>query len=142
MKNTVLAVLIVAAGFMVAQPAFAHHAQSVYDESKNAVLKGTVTEYLLINPHMQVHFQVKDASGNVVGWVAQGGSVNSARRRGWTRTTIKPGDQVTVTGHLARNGQREMHIVKMEVNGKLIREVTPDGPREIPLPGSGQGGNR
>ena len=135
MKRRRFAALLVAAGLsMVASPAFPHHAQSVYDVSKEVVLKGTVTEYLLINPHMQVHFQVKDASGNVADWVAQGGSVNSARRRGWTRTTIKTGDQVTVTGNVARNGRKEMHIVKLEVNGKLIREVTPEGPREIPLP--------
>ena len=134
MKGKLLAVLVVAAGLlMVAAPAFAHHSQSVYDESKDVILKGTVTEFLLINPHMQVHFQVKDDSDKVLEWVAQGGSVNSARRRGWTRTTIKPGDQVTVTGYVARNGQKEMHIVKLEVNGKLIREVTPEGPREIPL---------
>ena len=135
MRGKRLTALIMAASIlMVAGPVFAHHAQSVYDESKEVVLEGTVTQYLLVNPHMRIHFQVKDPNGNIVDWVVQGGSVNSARRRGWTRTTIKTGDRVNVTGHAARNGRKEMHIIKLEVNGKLVREVTSDGPRELPVP--------
>jgi len=66
MKKQCLTVL--AAGlflWMASGPLFAHHAGSLYDREKPVTLSGTVTKYLMINPHAQIHFEVKDASGNV-----------------------------------------------------------------------------
>ena len=139
MKTKLSAVLVAVVLLAVTRSVCAHHSQSVYDDSKEVVLSGTATKFVFANPHVQIHFQVKDSSGNVVDWMAQGSSPNSVRKQGWTRATIKPGDQVVVSGHAARNGRKEMHIVKLELNGRLIREVTPDGPRQINIGEVSQG---
>ncbi|MBF8305267.1 MAG: hypothetical protein HW398_455 [Acidobacteria bacterium] len=60
---TVLAAGVVL--WMVSGPLFAHHAGSLYDREKPVTLTGTVTQYLMINPHAQIHFEVKDENGNV-----------------------------------------------------------------------------
>lgn len=122
MRNTMVAVFLVVGALTISSAALAHHSQSVY-EAGETVLTGTVTKFRLINPHSQIHFQVKDANGNVTDWMAQGGSPSGMRRDGWTAKTVQPGDQVIISGNVARNGRKEMHIVKLEVNGKLIRNT-------------------
>ena len=134
MKSEQLAIVAVAAALLlVAGPAFAHHSQAAYDTKNPVTLTGTVTEFLLVNPHPMIHFQVKDANGNVLEWMAEGATPNALRKQGWTNKTIKAGDQVTITGHPAKSGRKEMHIVKVEINGKVMRDMSdlyqpPDSP--------------
>jgi hypothetical protein len=86
-----------------AGPIAAHHSWQL-DRSRLLNLKGTVTSFAFSNPHVQVYFDVKDADGNIEKWSAGGGSPNRLSRSGWTRDTLKPGDEVTVTGYRSRNG--------------------------------------
>jgi hypothetical protein len=78
-------------------PLFAHHGAAAYDMSKPAVLKdATITEFLWINPHPLIKADYKDAQGNVQHWTMEMGSTMSAGLIGWTRTTLKYGDVVTL----------------------------------------------
>ena len=121
MKSVLLAVLIVAVSLLMGLSSmFAHHSQSVYDTSREVVLTVTVTEIALVNPHTQIHYQVKDEAGNVEQWVAETAPPNNLRRKGWTKNTIKPGDQITLTVHTARDGSKVSHVLKIEANGKVL----------------------
>ena len=51
-----------------------------------------------INPHVQIRFDGKDENGNVTSWTAESGSPQRLFRVGWGKTTLKSGDQITVTG--------------------------------------------
>ena len=65
-----LAVLIGVAGILcpVAQ-LYAHHSFAAeYDEKKVIVLKGTVTRFDWLNPHLRFYVDVKDDKGNVTNW--------------------------------------------------------------------------
>ena len=74
-----------------------HHGTGAsYQMDKKVTLKGTVTEFRLANPHCQLYFDVKDASGTVVHWSAEISSVFHLAKAGWKRDSIKPGDEVTV----------------------------------------------
>lgn len=127
MKSKLLAVLVVAVGLlMTAGPMFAHHSQATYDTKHEVTLTGTVTEFELINPHTLIHFQVKDDKGNVEEWVAETGPPNNLRRMGWTQNTIKAGDQITITVHVARNGRKQAHLLKIAVNGKELYRAPDD----------------
>jgi hypothetical protein len=78
-------------------PLFAHHGATAYDMSKPVVLKdATVTEFLWINPHPLIKADYKDEQGNVQHWTMEMGSTVSAQLIGWTRTTLKYGDVVTL----------------------------------------------
>lgn len=85
----------------------AHHSfDAEYDRSKTVVMKGTVTKVEWMNPHARFYVDVKEPSGKVTNWNMELGSPNGLTRAGWSRRTLKVGDQVTVTASLARDGSK------------------------------------
>ena len=99
--------------FVMAGPVFAHHSMMMYDRNQTAELKATVIAFNWENPHITVHFDVKDASGNVTRWVAEGPSPVRLNRTGWSKDTMKPGDQVTIYGNPNKDGSPTMRLVKV-----------------------------
>ena len=84
---------------------FAHHgAPSLYDVLHPISIKGTVTEFVFANPHAQIYLDVKNDKGEIVAWSIETNGPGQLRRAGWTRETLKPGDQITVTLIPAKNG--------------------------------------
>jgi len=115
---TVLAAFAVAS---TAMPVDAHHSFAAqYDPSKPVTLKGTVTKVEWTNPHARFYINVPDADGKQVNWNLELASPNYLRRAGWSSTSLKEGDEVTVEGSLARSG------AKM-ANARLV--TFPDGTR-------------
>jgi hypothetical protein len=88
----------------VCGPTSAHHGNSAYDEEHQIDVSGTVTEFVWSNPHCQVYLDVKDKQGNVVNWSIETQSPGILRRNTWSKTTLKPGDQITITLAPAKNG--------------------------------------
>ena len=79
-------------------PVFAHHGTNIsYDHNKPMTLKGTVTEFVWKNPHSQLYFDVKDASGNIVHWAGELNSPGVLTGQGWNRKMFVPGDEITVS---------------------------------------------
>src|SRR5262245_32273373 len=100
MKSKLLAVLpVIVALIMVSSKVFAQYSAATYDKSSTVSMKGTITQFEFINPHLVIHFDVKDAEGNVEKWIALYGSPNEAGKLGWTKNTFQPGDQITISGH-------------------------------------------
>jgi hypothetical protein len=93
--------------------AWAHHGYAAYDETTTVSLKGTVTDYELANPHSTMSFDVKDEHGKVENWVAEAGHIRLMQDEGWTRTTLKQGDNVTFFFHPAKNGSHAVDLVKV-----------------------------
>ena len=77
-------------------PMFAHHGNSAYDMSKTVPMKATVTKFEYSNPHTQVYYDVTDDKGNVEHWVAETTNPAMLNRVGWSRDTLKAGDQVVL----------------------------------------------
>jgi hypothetical protein len=114
MKNTLLAVFIGAIGLlMFSGPVFAHHGRSNYDMSYTATVKGVVTEFEWVNPHALISFDVTDENGKVEKWIAETNSPNTLNRQGWTRNTVKPGDQITLVGHRVKGGANYINFSKI-----------------------------
>ena len=97
-----------AAGFglaLGALPAMAHHSFAAeYDEKKPVKVTGIVKKVEWTNPHSRMYVDVKDASGKVTVWNFEFGSPNHLFRAGWTRNTVKEGDQITVEAWQAKDG--------------------------------------
>lgn len=103
MSRTVCAAA--AALLLATMPISAHHAFSAeYDGNKSVTVSGTVARLEWTNPHVWLYVDGKDESGKVTSWSFEMGSPNGLIRRGWSRTELKKGDQVTVEGYRAKDG--------------------------------------
>ena len=120
MKKRLLAVLAVAGALMVSGPASAHHSMAMYDQTREITLTGTVTEFRLTNPHIQILFDVKTDQGSIEHWSSIGDNPVNLRRKGWNRNTIKPNDQIAISGYPAKEGRPLMTTNKIVLNGKEL----------------------
>jgi hypothetical protein len=104
---------------MFSTPILAHHGYAAYDMQITKTMKGTITYFMMANPHSQIDLDVKDTDGTVNPWVIEdAGTVRAMREGGWDFDTLKPGDEVTITYHPAKGPGHA---------GLLIRCVLADG---------------
>ena len=104
--NKTVAALVVGGWLGLGLPASAHHgAPALYDVSRPITIKGTVTEFVWANPHCQIYMDVKNEKGEVVHWAVESNAPGQLARAGWTRRTLKPGDEISVTLIPARSGE-------------------------------------
>jgi hypothetical protein len=103
-----LVLLIGVAGLLTpVLPLSAHHSfDAEYDAKKIIELKGVVTRFEWLNPHVRFYVDVKDEKGVVTNWDLELMSPNTLTRAGWDRHVLKVGDQVSVTAYLARDGSK------------------------------------
>jgi hypothetical protein len=90
---------------MMGLPAAAHHSFAAeYDSSKKVELTGVVTKFEWTNPHGHFYVDVTDPNGKVANWNLELASPNMMQRNGWTRHSLKEGDQVVVVAAPAKDG--------------------------------------
>ena len=103
-------------------PAVAHHGNAAYDLENPITLNGTVTEFAWSNPHVQIYFDVKDRNGKVTHWASETVSPGLLSRAGWSKTELKPGDEITITLGPAKNGAAVGYALKIVLaNGKVLQ---------------------
>ena len=123
MKRSVARTLILASALICASiPLVAHHGTNAsYDPTKKVMLNGVITSFTWRNPHAFVEFDVTDPKGTVVHWVGEMNSPMVLKAAGWTATTLKPGDHITMTVNPSRAGTAVCVIdrtLPVFVNGK------------------------
>ena len=98
----------------------AHHGLAAFDRTTKATLQGTVTDFHFVAPHAVIEFEVKDDSGRMQTWQAE---MTSPRNlKGWTATSLEPGDLVTVTGYRAKSGALFVWVTELSSsNGMKLR---------------------
>ena len=90
-------------------PTFAHHGFAAYSNESRTV-QATMTELRFVNPHVQLYFDITNADGEIEHWQAELTAPNKLARGGWTKNTLKPGDQIQISGQVARNGGHSIRI--------------------------------
>jgi Family of unknown function (DUF6152) len=106
--------LTVFLGFLtLAAVAPAHHGTANYDTTKTISVKGVVTGFDFVNPHVQIYWEAKDDSGAVQKWQGELTSPNRLVRLGWSKNSIKIGDTLTIGGYPTKSGSREIWIQKI-----------------------------
>jgi hypothetical protein len=111
--------------------ALAHHGSAEYDTDKRVTIKGTVTQWLWSNPHCILQLDVTDASNQVVHWYAETENPSTISHFGLSRTSFKPGDEVTVTMITVKNGRPLGRIAEVVLpDGRKVKGIIP-GPRGV-----------
>lgn len=121
MRTKLISLISVGVLLALSVPAFAHHGSAAYDMSKTVAVTGTVTDFQFVNPHVLISMDAKDPStGKIEHWQGELTSPNHLARAGWTKSTIKPGDEVTLTGGPAKSGSPTMWIRKISKDGQEV----------------------
>ena len=115
---------------LAAAPLLAHHAFAAeFDANRPVKFKATVKKMLWVNPHAWIYVDVKKPDGTIEEWMIEAGTPNTLIRRGFTKTSLKPGTEISVDGYQAKDGARR-------ANGRDL--TLPDG-RTLFLGSSGTG---
>jgi hypothetical protein len=113
-KARVVSLLVVlSTSLVISASAFAHHSMSMYDRGHDTTFKATITQFDWANPHAQITFTVTDEHGNIEKWVAEGPGPNRLANHGWSKDSLKPGDQVTIVGNRNKDGSPTMRFEKV-----------------------------
>ena len=145
MKNRMLALSCALALALAAVPASAHHGDAGRYEDNIVVMKGTVVEMQLITPHSIVVFDAPDSAGKSVRWQAEmGGRAQMIKEFGWTTSTLKSGDKITLTGRKVKSGAPYMNLtdranVVLTDSGKELFRTANYGTNEPKRPALGLG---
>lgn len=106
---------------LLAAPCYPHHGASPYDSAKLTTVKGTVSDFQFINPHVEIWVDMTNDKGKTETWMGEANSPNVLSRHGWARDLIKKGDQITVIGNPARNGSKTLRLQKVVLaNGQEL----------------------
>lgn len=102
-------------------PVVAHHGTAIsYLMDQEITLKGTVTSFKWVNPHVSLHFDVKGEDGTVVPWAAEATSPYFWAQRGYNKNAVKPGDEITITMRPGRAGNPAGLLMKVMIGDKVV----------------------
>jgi len=122
MQKGITVLILIAALWVLAAPALAHHGRgATYDTKRQVSLKGTVAEILWRNPHIVIYVDAPDESGKVVRWTIEHSNITTLAQLGYGRNTLRAGQDVTAVVFPGADGTPK---------GLLAKIVFPDG-REI-----------
>jgi hypothetical protein len=122
-RNKAVIAVVLSVLSLTSVSVFAHHGNAAYDYEKTVTVKGTVTDWVFANPHSWLKMDVNDDKGNVQHWVleAYGAEASSASGVTWRKTSLKPGDSVTVEVMPTKNGAAVGRVRRvLDPNGKVI----------------------
>ena len=122
LKVLLVGFALVATSTLVPVHISAHHSfASEFDINKPIEFMGTVTGVQWTNPHGRVLIDIENENGEVVNWNFELPSPNQLMRQGWRRDDLKPGDEVTVSGHQARDDRPVARAtVLARLNGEVV----------------------
>ena len=119
MKNLMRVCLLAAVMTIGVVPAaLSHHSHAMFDHTREVSVTGTVTQWLLRNPHAFLFIDVKTETGEVVNYSIEMSNIPNMITRGFSQTTFKPGDKITAKVHPLKDGRP---------GGDYVTIVTADG---------------
>jgi hypothetical protein len=109
------------AALTLALPAVAHHSGAMFDRSQVAMLEGEVHEWRWSNPHSWLQVQVTNEAGEQVLWSLEATSQQILARQGWRRTSLVPGEKISVYFNPFRDGAPGGNLVAvMKSDGTVL----------------------
>jgi hypothetical protein len=94
--------------------ASAHHSFAAeFDAQRPITLKGAVVKWEMINPHGWITIDVVGADGKTTAWMVETSNPNGLMRLGWTKRSLKPGDEITVEAYQAKDGSNTANAARI-----------------------------
>jgi hypothetical protein len=132
MKTTMYGAILGIGLLFAAERVLAHHAFSnEFDADKKFTLTGTVAKMEWVNPHSWLWVDIKGPDGKVEQWGLEFGTPQALYRRGWTKSSVPVGAQVTVTAYPAKDARKIASADKVTLpDGRTLfaGADTPDRP--------------
>jgi hypothetical protein len=127
----VSALLVVVLG---GSQAGAHHSFAAeFDADKPLTLNGAVVKWEMINPHGWITVDVAEPDGTTTRWMVETSNPNGLMRLGWTKNSLKPGDQVTIEGYQAKDGSNTANAARVVLaDGRSVFAGVPGTPGSAP----------
>jgi hypothetical protein len=121
-KSRTVTGIAMAAALLGSAAASAHHSfAAFFDSNKVVTIKGTVKAYAFKNPHGTITLDAQANGGRMQEWRVETNAPVVLMRRGWTRNSLKPGDKVTITGWMSRDGKSYIRLQKaVHADGRAI----------------------
>jgi len=118
----------------------AHHSFAAeFDAEKPVTLKGIVVKWEMMNPHGWITLDVTGPGGDKVRWMVETSNPNGLMRLGWTKNSLKPGDQITIEAYRAKDGSSTANAARVtladgrnvfagsSLNSQATPEAVPQG---------------
>jgi len=120
-RRRFLALLLAAAAPSTAS---AHHSFAMYDQTKVVSLTGAVKSFQWTNPHAVLWILVAPTGGGPAElWPAElPTSPGNLTRMGWSKSSVNPGDKVTIEINPLRDGRHGGSLKKVTLvdSGKVL----------------------
>ena len=101
--------------------AFAHHSvAAMYIYGKTVKIEGTLKEFIWRNPHSFMKVEAPDEKVERQIWIIEGAAPQQLTESGLTSSTLRPGDQVVVTGRpgrIAEDHKLLLHTIERPSDG-------------------------
>jgi hypothetical protein len=123
MTNKLTILSLMAIGLLtISVPVFAHHGTAAFNTEKTITMKATVTQWYWANPHCFLRFDYQNDKGEVEHWVVETSNPPDMTNKGWSRNTMKVGDEITVTLWPVKNGKPLGRVSEILLpNGQTLR---------------------
>ena len=92
----------------------------MYVYGKTVKIEGTLKEFIWRNPHSFMKVEAPDEKGERQIWIIEGAAPQQLNEAGLTATTLRPGDQVVVTGRpgrIAEDHKLLLHTIERPSDG-------------------------
>jgi hypothetical protein len=123
-KASLITVFAAAIAFSVSSPAWSHHSHAMFDHDKVVTITGSVSEWVFRNPHVFLYLNVTSDSGEMVKYSVEMSNITNMIKVGFSPTTFKVGDKVTVELHPLADGRPGgNYIVATSADGKQFGRI-------------------
>jgi Family of unknown function (DUF6152) len=125
MKSRLLVACVLSVGLLtICGSVMAHHGNAAYADKITEFKNATITKFSWANPHSLIFFDVKDAKGKVVNWTCETAAPQALRLIGWSKASFAPGDVVTVTMYVSKNGNPAGRLNKITLaDGTVLHDT-------------------
>jgi hypothetical protein len=106
--------------------AFSHHSNVAFEVNKIITVTGVVKEFRWVNPHTFIYLTADDGKGGKVEWVCEGRAPGILLRSGWTRSSVKAGETVTIDMSPAKDGTKTGLVARVtKADGTILANAPP-----------------
>ena len=124
MKTWLRGYFLLAGILMVGLPVSAHHGNAAFSDKLTEFKSVTVTKFAWANPHSLIEFDAKDPKGKVVSWTAETASPEALKLIGWNKSSLHPGDVISIFLYAAKTGQPAGRLNKIVLSDGTVLHDT------------------